>query len=469
MDLQINKEQREKIWQYIQKRIETHRSGIINQRVSPILDKPSVRKLLESQPFDKVMDPVEAIELVLSGLENHLVHTSHPHYMGLFNPRSNFASIIGDLITAAYNPQMATWSHAPFPIECEQYVVEQLGKKLGYEDYCDGVFTSGGAEANLTAVTCALNYVFPEVKKAGLKSLNANPVLYCSTEAHHSVARAAIVTGLGANSVRNIPTNSVLQMDMDILEQTIKTDISNGFDPFCIIGTAGTTGAGAIDDLNTIRLISDTYGLWMHTDAAYGGALCLTKQYNYLLKEIEASDSITLDAHKWLSVPMGAGIFLTRHNQILSQTFGISTDYMPKEGKALNNIDPYTHSIQWSRRFIGLKLYLSLLIYGWEGYDKSISDDIRIGKYLKELLIADGWKIYNNTELPIVCFGMASWESSRDQVFNVVEDIVAQGQMWLSSFKIKNVNTIRACITNYETRDKEIETIVSLLRAFQKQ
>ena len=132
-----------------------------------------------------------------------------------------------------------------------------------------------------------------------------------------------------------------------------------------INGTAGTTGTGTIDELNQLSFICKKNNIWFHVDAAYGGGAILSQDLKHQLTGIEKSDSITFDAHKWMSVPMGTSIFLTSKNDILSKTFRITTEYMPKEADKLTITEPFTHSIQWSRRFIGLKVYLPLLFYGW--------------------------------------------------------------------------------------------------------
>jgi glutamate/tyrosine decarboxylase-like PLP-dependent enzyme len=148
--------------------------------------------------------------------------------------------------------------------------------------------------------------------------------------------------------------------------QTIRADINkdDGYEPLMIVATTGTTGSGAIDPVKTLAQIAARHNCWIHADAAYGGAVVLTEKYKHLLEGIEQADSITFDAHKWLSVPMATSMFLTRHKHILGQTFRIRTDYMPSDDNEIQELGSFGHSIQWSRRFIGLKLYLPLLVFG---------------------------------------------------------------------------------------------------------
>jgi len=174
--------------------------------------------------------------------------------------------------------------------------------------------------------------------------------------------------------------------------------------PFLVAGTAGTTGAGIIDPLPALADLCARERLWLHVDAAWGGAAALVPEMRSVLAGIERADSITFDAHKWLSVPMGAGIFLTRHRDILDRTFRITTEYMPREAEGMEVTEPYTHSMQWSRRFIGLKVFLTLAVAGWDGYAAAIRHQAAMGDLLRRELSENGWEIVNPTALPVVCF-----------------------------------------------------------------
>jgi glutamate/tyrosine decarboxylase-like PLP-dependent enzyme len=270
---------------------------------------------------------------------------------------------------------------------------------------------------------------------------------------------------LGQAAVQPIPTNEDLQMDVHILENELAAFAEKEEEPFMLIATAGTTGQGTLDDLQTIGAIARKYNLWYHVDGAYGGASILSRRLKDQLKGIEQADSITFDAHKWMSVPMGAGIFITAHPTILGQTFSINTEYMPKEASEMDIVDPYTHSIQWSRRFIGLKVYMSLLFFGWEGYEKVIDHQTRMGDLLREKLKANGWTIKNNTVLPVICFTDQDYESDPHFTKVILANILAKGRSWISMYPVKGVSTFRACITNYATTETELDELVADLNA----
>lgn len=470
MNFDLTPQQRQELWSELFNHLESYYAHTSELPVSPELDREKIVALVEKYSLGEGTGPGQAIAHVVEGLSRYAVHTPHPMYYGLFNPRAAFPGILADAITAAFNPQMAAWSHNPFANEAENFLVRELGEKFGFpKEKIDGVFAGGGAEANLTAVLCALNRHFPEYANAGLAGIGKRPVMYCSAESHHSVIRAGRISGMGLDAVRPIPVDGRQRMQPELLSRQIEKDRAEGFYPFLAIATAGATGTGAIDPIPEIAGIAERHGLWLHVDAAYGGAVILDEQKKDLLQGIERAHSITFDAHKWLSVPMGAGLFLTREPDILSRSFRITADYMPKEAQGLPVTDPFTHSIQWSRRFIGLKLYLSLLFFGWEGYGQAIKRQCRMGDLLKEELQKNGWKMYNDTELPIACFMDPGHEQTPGFARAVCDKVLQSGKAWISVYPVGKLETLRACITNYATGEKEVLELVALLNACRKE
>ena len=455
--------ERKKVWNYLVEKLERHYSDVSSLRVTPPLNPEEVRDYC-SVDFNTPVRPYDAIDFVTAGLDQYIVHTPHPGYYGLFNPRPAFAGIMADTITAVYNPQLAAWTHSPFAVEAENYVIREFGRKFGYDpDSIDGTFTTAGAEANHTALLLALTRVVPDYGENGLAGTERQPVIYVSAESHHSFTKAAGLSGMGRKSVRNIPADKDYAMDVRALRKQIEADVTAGYLPVMVVSTLGTTGVGAIDPVKEIDSVAREYGMWHHADAAWGGAVALSSRWRHLVDGIELADSITFDAHKWLSLPMAAGMIITRHPAILSETFRITADYMPKEGKELDIVDPFTHSIQWSRRFTGLKLFMALMIYSWEGYEKVINSQVEMGNMLRNKLKAAGWKIYNTTKLPLVNFGLADLEGNPEKITRFCRKVTDSGSVWISVYKAGDVSTLRACITNYNTTEKDLDILLNTL------
>ncbi len=463
MALAIDPQQRLLLWQRLATEIERYQRQVSGTRVAPELDPARLRAALARFDFARPLPPPEALEFAVEGLWRDQVHTPHPRYFGLFNPAPATMGIAADALVAAFNPQIAAWSHNPFAAEVERHLVNSLAAKFGYvAGDADGVFASGGAEANHTALLCALTEAEPAFARHGVWAFTAPPVVYVSRLAHDSVAKAARLCGLGAESVRALPVDQELRLTAAAVAEAAAADRAQGRKPLLVVATAGSTAAGVVDPIGEIAAAAAEAGCWLHVDAAWGGFAALLPELRALVAGIERADSITFDAHKSLSVPMGAGIFLTRHRDILSRTFGMATDYMPRDAAGVEAPppDPFAHSMQWSRRFIGLKLFLSLAVAGWPGYEEALRHQVAMGELLRHGAAADGWRIANVTPLPLVLMADAGCD-----IAATVRAVVTSGEAWISSVPLPSgERAVRACITNYATQPADVEALLDALR-----
>jgi len=405
----------------------------------------------QPRPLEDVIAEVERM------LQTWQVQVTHPRYFGLFNPSVTLASIVGDLLVAMYNPQLATWSTSPAANEMERHTLRWLAAKFGLPAETIAYFTSGGAEANLSATIVALTKTFPDYGDSGLRGLPASPTMYLTAETHNTFNKIAHITGLGRGAIRIVGTGPDLKIDLNDLARRIAEDRKQGFAPFMVVGTAGTTTAGTIDPLPELASFCKRENLWFHVDAAWGGAAVISPTLKPYLAGIEAADSITCDAHKWLSVPMGAGMAFCRHPEAAAQAYRVETVVMP--GRTPGADDPYTTSIQWSRRFIGLKLFMALATYGESGYVQMIERQTRMGELLRELLRRSGWQIVNSTPLPLVCF-------KRDglDVTKFLASVLERNIAWMSSVKLSSgVQALRACVTSFRTTERDVQEVVAAL------
>ena len=259
--------------------------------------------------------------------------------------------------------------------------------------------------------------------------------------------------------MRLVATDGCGRMDANALAHTLSVDRARGCVPVMIAATAGTTNAGMIDPLVACAEIARSYGLWYHVDAAWGGALIASDMLRGTLKGIEQADSITIDAHKWFATTMGCGMFLTRHAAVLSSAFQVSTDFMPSN---VPSLDPYVTTVQWSRRFLGLRLFLSLAAAGWVGYGKHVERSIELTELLKEELLARGWAILNDSPVAVLCiqppprFGDAR---------SIVGRILSSGRVWVAAATFEGREIIRVCVTHGETTPDDISELVNALHA----
>jgi glutamate/tyrosine decarboxylase-like PLP-dependent enzyme len=442
--------------------IDAYVDGVGRGSVLPELDDEAIRALVATVDLEAPRAPEAVIAWAAEGLRAGQVHTSHPRYFGLFNPPSSTMGAIADALVAAFNPQLATRSHAPFPVEVEQRVLRELGIRFGFPaGEIEGAFTSGGAEANATALLCALGAAFPAWAGDGVRALPSPPELYASSEAHHSLEKAARAAGLGDSAVRRVATDAAMRMDPGALRAAIAKGRAAGRTPCMVVATCGTTSAGAIDPLDAVADVAAREGLWMHVDAAWGGFVVLVPELRPLASGVARADSITFDAHKSLAVPMGAGMYLSRRRGALARAFGVHAEYMPRgdDGEG----DPYARSVQWSRRFIGLKLFMTLATCGFAGYADALRHEVALGAALRERIAAAGWMLKNDTPLPIVCFVDGTREDGESGRFLAGVARAVCKEAWISVTRVRGgARVLRACITNPAT---EISDVVALVDA----
>jgi glutamate/tyrosine decarboxylase-like PLP-dependent enzyme len=411
--------------------------------------------------FDEVRDAEKLGAEVFKWLETYAVRSDHPRYFGLFNPPALPAAILGDLIAATVNPQLAVRGHAPAAAAIEARLVQFFGGCLGWpEASVAGTFTSGGSEANNTALLAALATRYPAWHADGLRGLSEKPAIYVSEHAHLAWIKIARMTGLGSDAVRLVPTTEGVVLTAAALSDFIAQD--NAYDPVLVVATAGTTSHGAIDDISGLTRVARHYGAHMHVDAAWAGSALLAEETRIWFEGIDAVDSVTLDPHKWLAVPMGAGMYLAREWAPLETAFAVRTSYMPSASTA--HRDAYIHSVQWSRRFIGLKLFMALATLGRHGYADMIRRQIDLGRQLRDGLLTSGWHVVNDTPLPLICFVPDVDPSLLDETVRFIEKaVLGSGKAWLSSVTLDGHLALRACITSYETNADDVLSLLDLL------
>jgi glutamate/tyrosine decarboxylase-like PLP-dependent enzyme len=432
--------------------IERYRRSVHERALMPPADLSPLRNQVAGIDFLDPLSDENLIEMVGNLLSQYAVQTPHPQYFGLFNPDVTSMSVAADAMVAGFNCQLAAYSHNPAANEIERHTLALFLNLAGIPQGV-GAFTSGGSEANQSAVIAALTHQSPEFAARGAKG---QPTLYVSVEAHHSFVKIAHGCGIGREAVRIVPVDLDLRMNISALAAMVAQDRSEGKTPFMVVATAGTTAGGAIDPLPECASFCAKENLWFHVDAAWGGAALLSVRLRPLLAGVEHAASITIDAHKWLSVPMGAGMFLCSKPETVRQAFGISTAYMPAP---LDAPDPYLTSIQWSRRFIGLKLFMSLANQGLEGYARQVEHHSEMGALLTSKLRENGWEVVKDSPFAVLTF-----RHPKVSPKELVAEVHRRMRVWVSETHLSHYGSvIRACITNYRTQPADVEALLQEL------
>jgi glutamate/tyrosine decarboxylase-like PLP-dependent enzyme len=427
--------------------------------VTPVLSQDDIQSRVATHDLSQPHDLGALVAEVVDLLERGGLHSTHPRYFGLFVPGVRRAGVIADALAALYNPQIAAWWHAPAANEIERHTLAYLSRQIGFTSSdATATFTTGGSEANQTGVLLALASAFPGYQRDGLVGLTGRPLLYASDQAHDSFVKVARMTGIGERALRRVRSDARQRLDVDDLRRLVARDRSGGKVPFCVIGTAGTTATGAIDPLPVIADLCRTEGLWFHVDAAWGGLALLSDQLRPHVAGIERANSVTWDAHKTLPIPMGAGMFFCRAHPIVRSFFSVNTGYVPEA--LAGREDAYQHSIQWSRRFIGLKVFLTLAELGSEGIARMIEHQAAMACLLRERLVESGWRLMNDTPLPLVCFTRDSL--SPEATADLPRRVAADGVAWISAIRLVGGECwLRACITHHQTDPSDIDALVA--------
>src|SRR5215207_8206005 len=420
----------------------------------------------EGRPLDQLIDECRTV-MDLSR------HNGHPRFFGYVASPSTPIGAYGDLIASALNANITCWRSGPAGTDIERMVVRWLGALIDYDHDAGGLLTSGGSMANMIALLIAHR------RKSGVNTSrhglwNSGPpmTIYASEEVHLSIAKAADILGFGRDQVRVIACDERQRMRTDLLRQKIEADRREGLRPFCLVGSVGTVNTGAVDPLTELADVAAEFDLWFHVDGAYGAPGSLDERKKHLFAGLERADSVSLDPHKWLYVPVDAGCLLFRDGDAARAAFSTEdADYIKTHGYTDEEAFAFwDYGVELSRRFRALKVWMTLQYYGSRRIANAISEDIALAAYLGELVSnANDFELLAPVELSICCFryvpegGMS--DADLDRLNERIMEVVQKGgRAYLSNATVNGKFALRACITNFRTTKADIEETVAAVR-----
>jgi glutamate/tyrosine decarboxylase-like PLP-dependent enzyme len=479
MGFDFTPEERRQLGYRLIDRINTYFSSLQDRNVQLPADERTFGQLRDAMP-ELGEDASRVLDDVCSEMIDKGFHVPSANYFGLMNPTPTYMAVLSEALVAALNPQLATLARSQLASKIESETVRWIAERVGWHKkingesvpdgrrLCDGTFTSGGNEANFTAIALALASYFPESVDDGIASAGVRPVGYSSAESHHSLDKSFGLLGLGRKALRRTPVNEQARIDTALLTKQIEADIAAGFRPFILIATAGTTNSGAVDDIVELSAIAKKYNLWLHVDGAYGAAAIFSDKHRDLVKGIELADSITIDPHKWLAMPFAAGVILTSRPEMLERTFAIVTPYMPKIANA-PLIDNFKVSAQWSRRMNSLKLWLTLRVHGRQAYEELIDRQLELAKKMATWIQqSDVFELAAPQFLPILNFrikGVSSETESEALNIALVDAVTRDGKMWISRTTVGGKSVLRMMVISYLSDENNLESLQKALTA----
>jgi aromatic-L-amino-acid decarboxylase len=450
-------EDRARIGNWLNTELESALQRIQKGPVTPTVDMLKFGAELAAFDFAAPQPLKDALRWSIAQMEHGIVQMANPRYFGLFNPGANFPAQCADRIAGLFNPQLASSASSPVPVALEAHVIQAVARRAAFSSAATGHFATGGSEANYTALLCALTQGHAGFSADGVRAYPGPVRFYTSSDCHIAWLKIAHQAGVGRSALRLVATDGHGRMDHTALRSAIAADRAAGAVPVMIVATAGTTGGGMIDPLHACADVAQENSLWLHTDAAWGGAALASNRLRGLLSGIERSDSITIDAHKWLATTMGCAIFITTRGHLLSEAFNASTSFMPS---SISGVDPYLNSVQWSRRFLGLRLFLALAAAGWEGLGAHVERGVEVIAHIKHRLTGMGWKIVNDSPLAVLD---AVPPAEMGDVRALVRRVVGSGRAWVAPTVFEGQDVVRICVTNGETSARDVDQLIVAL------
>ena len=405
----------------------------------------------ESTPFDEVLG--KAIEEIFP----NNMFLNHPRFFAWIPGPSNFISVMADALASGFNVFSGIERAGAAASQIELLVIRWLVHLLDLGKLAGGILTSGGSVSNMMGLGIAREVI--------LHGYMTDAVIYCSDQTHRSNHKALQVLGFAEVQLRVLPSDNQQRIDMHHLYDQVRQDRTNGLRPFCVIGNAGTTNTGSIDPLPEIRALCDIERMWMHVDAAYGGAAWLSEEGRHLLEGMNVADSLTLDPHKWLFQPYDIGCLLVKNEQHLSTTFKTSGTYLKETERYKNFSDK---GIQLSRRFRALPLWMSMKYYGVNTFREAITYTITLAKHAETIIknLPD-WEVTTSAQIGILTFrfipSLLTSEHHNAINLRLANHIMDEQGTVLSSTVVGACTVLRMCTINPATSIQDIETTLYYL------
>jgi glutamate/tyrosine decarboxylase-like PLP-dependent enzyme len=369
-----------------------------------------------------------------------------------------------DLLASTLNANLTVWRSAPAPVELERLTIDWIRQILGFNAEAGGLFVSGGSMANLAAIAAAR-----QAKDCSSGRLR----IYASSETHFSIAKAAALLGIGRENVCHVAVDERFRIQVDDLIAKITSDLGAGYIPFCVVANAGTVNTGAVDPLTEIRNVADRFQLWMHVDGSYGAFAVLAKSARKLFAGIERADSIALDPHKWLYLPVDVGCVIYRAPQIARAAFAHEAEYTRIIGEEADEAFAFwDYGPELSRRFRALKVWMLLKGVGLDSLGEAIESNLACARHLESMVRAsDDFEMAAPVELSIFCFRhvpvrIRSESSQAIDAFNerLLVALQRDGSSYLSNATLGGRFALRGCVLNYRTTLRDMEILLDDLR-----
>ena len=417
------------------------------------------------------MDDSQLLDFVEKNILDTATGNLGPHMYAYVMAGGNQMSIVAEKLAVTINQNVGKWHLSPALSEIEKRVIQWASDIIGYREKVGGVMVSGGSAANFTGLTVARNVFFEknDIRKKGL--FGQKPfVVYASTEVHSCIDKSVEALGIGSNQLRKIQTNADFTIDTKALVRQIEEDKRNGYEPFCLIGNAGTVNTGAIDDLAALGEIARQHKLWFHVDGAYGVLVSALRSKKHLYNGLELADSVALDFHKWLYQPFEAGCVLVKDWDLLKRTYFKKASYLDTSlEQDANRLEFNEHNFQLSRNAKALKVWMSIKYYGLSRIREMIQKDIDLTDYLNEQIRkSSDFKLVADSELAISCFQFTGGLKDQNEIISLNKKLIPaleqDGRVFITGTTLGTEFVLRACLINHRKTEATTDFLLQVIR-----
>jgi aromatic-L-amino-acid decarboxylase len=443
-------------------RIVAHIESLPSQPAADVEGAAELAREL-AQPLPEAAAPLEGVlDLLFDRAVPKSFNTAGPGYLAYIPGGGLFHTAVADLVADAVNRYVGVWQAAPALSQLEANVVRWFCDLVGYPAGALGLLTSGGSLANFTALATARAERLPEDFLRG--------VVYASDQTHHSVQKAARMAGFPARNVREVPSDRDFRLDLGALRAAVASDRAAGRTPFLVVGNAGTTNTGAVDDLSGLADLAAAEGLWLHVDAAYGGFFLLTARGRAAMCGIERADSVTLDPHKGLFLPYGTGALVVRDGDALRRAQGLHADYLPARPPAGGFVDFSEISPELSRPFRGLRVWLPVMLLGIAPFRRALDEKLDLAAWAAaEVGKVDGIERVAEPQLSLFAFRLArpGLDGPAHDALNrrFLQRINAPRRVYLTGTMARARFVLRICVLSFRTHQDRMAAALEDIRA----
>jgi len=438
--------------------------GLRDHKVYRHISSRDIRDSLDPALPSKGIDFDALLKVFRENIIPFSRQNAHPRMFGYVQSPGTPLAAFADLLASTLNANLTVWRSAPAPVELERLTIDWIRQILGFNAQAGGLFVSGGSMANLAAIAAA---------RQAKDDSSGRLRIYASSETHFSIAKAAALLGIGRENVRLVDVDECFKIRVDDLVAKITADLEAGYLPFCVVANAGTVNTGAVDPLAEIREIADRFQLWMHVDGSYGAFAVLAKSARKLFAGLERADSIALDPHKWLYLPVDVGCVIYRAPEIARAAFAHEAEYTRIIGeKADEAFAFWDYGPELSRRFRALKVWMLLKGVGLDSLGEAIESNLACARYLESMVRAsDDFEMVAPVELSIFCLRhvpvqLRNKSPQAIDAFNERLLIALQrdGSSYLSNATLAGRFALRGCVLNYRTTLRDMEILLNDLR-----